>query len=137
MPLPLPFFVVRFLQIAFLDYLMKQTIFVFFVISIFIPLMVYHQTFALQTKECTACHISHNGGPTKKPLTELCVTCHRERIEAGEHIVDIIPKYPVPKNLPLTKDGKLTCITCHDPHSKEPMMLRLDTMVLCNQCHKK
>ncbi|WP_203473458.1 cytochrome c3 family protein [Dissulfurispira thermophila] len=115
---------------------MKHIIFIF-VLSIFIPIMVSHQTFALQTKECTACHISHSGGPVKKPLTELCVTCHRERIEAGEHKVDIIPKFPVPKNLPLTKDGKITCITCHDQHSTDPLMLRMETIILCNQCHKK
>lgn len=118
---------------------MRQILFILIIliVSIFIPIMASHKTFALQTKECTVCHISHNGGPVKKPLTELCVTCHRERIQAGEHVVDIIPKYPVPQNLPLTKDGKLTCITCHDQHSKEPMMLRLEPMTLCNSCHKK
>jgi len=113
---------------------MKYIVFALIIIS---SALISHQTLALQTKECSACHVSHNGGPVKKPLTELCVTCHRERIEAGEHIVDITPKYPVPKNLPLTKDGKLTCITCHDPHSQEPLMLRLEPMILCNQCHKK
>lgn len=107
------------------------------VIIILSSTLLPYQTNAIQTKECSACHISHNGGPVKKPLTELCVQCHRERIEAGEHRVDIIPKYPVPPNLPLTKDGRLTCITCHDPHSKDFMMLRMETIVLCNQCHKK
>jgi predicted CXXCH cytochrome family protein len=114
----------------------KHIIFIFGV-AIFIPLMVSHQTLALQTKKCTVCHVSHNGGLVKQPLTELCVICHKERLQEGEHIVDIVPKYPVPRDLPLTKDGKLTCITCHDQHSREPMMLRMETMILCNKCHKK
>ncbi|MBI5211854.1 MAG: cytochrome c3 family protein [Nitrospirae bacterium] len=104
---------------------------------IVLSMLMFHLTDALQTKDCTICHLSHNGGSVKKPLTELCVTCHKERIQEGEHVVDIIPKYQVPQNLPLTKDGKLTCITCHDQHSKEPVMLRLEPMTLCNSCHKK
>ncbi|MBI1810768.1 MAG: cytochrome c3 family protein [Nitrospirae bacterium] len=113
---------------------MKYIVFALIIIS---STLISHQIYALQTKECTACHISSNGGPVKKPLTELCVGCHRERIETGEHKVDIIPRYQVPQNLPLTKDGKITCITCHDQHSAEYMMLRFETMVLCNKCHKK
>lgn len=113
---------------------MKYSIVVLLIISFMLTLQ---RANALQTKECTVCHVSHNGGPVKKPLTELCVSCHGERIEAGEHRVEIVPKYPVPQNLPLTKEGRLTCITCHDQHSKEPIMLRFETMVLCNKCHKK
>jgi predicted CXXCH cytochrome family protein len=118
---------------------MKYTLFITVIVSIFMPLLMLtsEQISAIQTKECTVCHVSHNGGLIRQPLTELCVTCHKERLQEGEHIVDIVPKYPVPRDLPLTKDGKLTCITCHDQHSRDPMMLRMETMILCNKCHKK
>ena len=94
--------------------------------------------------QCTDCHAStsHNTDDLKKPLSALCVDCHAARISAGEHKVDIavstlgeMPDYILANKLPL-QAGKLTCITCHDPH-KTSLVLRLPKSELCQQCHKK
>jgi predicted CXXCH cytochrome family protein len=54
----------------------------------------------------------------------------------NEHTVDVIPSMDV-GGLPL-KEGKVTCVTCHDPH-KNPysMLLRVPAKDLCLVCHKK
>ena len=94
--------------------------------------------------QCADCHVStpHNNDDLKKPPSELCVDCHAARISAGEHKVDIavstlgeMPDYTLSSKLPL-QAGKLTCITCHDPH-KTSLALRLPKNELCQQCHKK
>ncbi|MBI5025793.1 MAG: cytochrome c3 family protein [Nitrospirae bacterium] len=107
-----------------------------FICAIFLCLILVSPSRAV-VKECIFCHESPKGGVVKKPLTELCLGCHRERIGMGEHPVGMIPRISIPSGFPLTKDGRLTCISCHDPHSQEPMMLRVQPIALCNACHKK
>lgn len=92
---------------------------------------------AVRTDDCTVCHVSHKGFLLLQPVNELCTNCHRDRVAAGEHAVNVVPKFPVPPELPLAKDGRITCITCHNPHSKEGRMLRLAPVVLCGKCHMK
>ena len=89
-------------------------------------------------KDCTICHGPHEKkkGSTLliKPVEELCVTCHADRMSAKEHKVDIVPPMKV-WNLPLL-NGKITCITCHDPHKNAyGRMLRMPESDLCLQCH--
>ncbi|MBI5206687.1 MAG: hypothetical protein HY934_02740 [Candidatus Firestonebacteria bacterium] len=72
---------------------------------------------------CTACHLT-NPKPDdtrdtvdfkyKGKFIALCNSCHGA--SANIHPVDIIPPpdMKVPSDLPLDKEGKLTCITCHD-----------------------
>jgi len=92
-------------------------------------------------KTCNFCHIDHKGknkgGGTllKKNINELCADCHQKRLGAGEHKVGMKPEKPV-AGLPL-QDGKITCISCHDPHSKTTAMLRMPTKKLCVLCHEK
>ncbi len=43
-----------------------------------------------------------------------CVACHEEG--AGSHPVGARPDYPVPADLPLDKDGRISCLTCHYTH---------------------
>lgn len=90
-------------------------------------------------KDCGTCHLSHTmGGEAllRAPLSELCLECHPDRKSPAEHRVDMMPTMPV-LNLPL-EDGKMTCVTCHDPHGKEPFpkMLRARPSKLCGMCHK-
>lgn len=84
---------------------------------------------------CTDCH--NSAAPSlndlNKPLTALCADCHAARITAGEHKVDIAVSIPS-NTLPL-QGGKLTCITCHDPHQAS-LALRLPAQDICRQCHK-
>lgn len=88
-------------------------------------------------KDCAICHVVEGekttAATTKKP-SELCLDCHRDRVAPSEHKVDVVPAMPV-KGLPLT-DGKMTCITCHDPHANPyGSLLRMKPRDLCIVCH--
>ncbi len=90
-------------------------------------------------KDCSSCHVmsaDKAAGRLQKPVAELCQGCHPERLGAREHAVDIAPSMTVTK-LPL-QNGKLTCVTCHDPHSNRyGSLLRVKHRELCLVCHKK
>ena len=91
-------------------------------------------------KECSLCHLSdrlEEGTRLIKPVSKLCADCHPDRTTSSEHSVDVIPSMPV-EGLPLSLEGKITCITCHDPHKNlYGTMLRMKTEILCQICHKK
>jgi predicted CXXCH cytochrome family protein len=88
-------------------------------------------------KDCDTCHLpagTSGTGALKKKLSDLCLDCHRDRMSPLEHKVDIVPKMEV-KGLPLA-NGKVTCITCHDPHANlHGSMLRMRQTDLCQACH--
>ena len=86
---------------------------------------------------CPDCHGSSTPDSTdlKKPLSTLCVDCHQARIAAGEHAVDI-PVNPAESLVLPMDNGKMTCITCHDPHGSS-LALRMTDPELCSQCHKR
>ncbi|WP_455218424.1 cytochrome c3 family protein [Kaarinaea lacus] len=86
---------------------------------------------------CTDCHGTQSPGATDlvKPLSMLCADCHQARIAAGEHRVDVPVTTAGNNALPLS-DGKMTCITCHDPHGTS-LALRMKDPDLCNHCHKR
>ena len=90
-------------------------------------------------KDCAICHLPAGGrkpGELKKRPSQLCLDCHRDRTSPAEHKVDVAPAMPV-KGLPLT-DGKITCVTCHDPHGNlNGTMLRMRPKELCTVCHTK
>ena len=91
-------------------------------------------------QDCATCHDSHQKDKgmllLKKPLAELCIECHPGRMAPTEHKVGIIPSMNT-GTLPLA-DNKLTCITCHDPHSNRyGRMLRVPAKDLCQSCHLK
>lgn len=87
--------------------------------------------------DCSLCHPlgDGGGGALRKPISELCRECHPARTVPSEHKIDVVPSVIVPE-LPL-KNGKMTCTTCHDPHSNTyPRMLRVPGKNLCALCHK-
>lgn len=90
-------------------------------------------------KDCDTCHLpagTHKPGELKKPLSGLCLDCHRDRKAPAEHKIDIVPAMEV-KGLPLF-DGKIACTTCHDPHTNtHGSMLRIPSSDLCRACHPK
>ena len=91
-------------------------------------------------KDCALCHGSHEVKKgtilLKKPVSELCLECHPDRKTPNEHKVDIVPSMQV-KQLPLT-EGKITCMTCHDPHQNtHGSLLRMPEPELCIACHPK
>jgi predicted CXXCH cytochrome family protein len=56
-------------------------------------------------------------------------------MEPAEHKVNVVPSMRV-KGLPLS-DGKITCVTCHDPHkNRYGKLLRVKAKELCLTCHK-
>ena len=87
-------------------------------------------------KECFYCHAGHDGTSVllRKEIRELCLDCHQDRAERGEHKVGMVPSMPV-GDMPL-HEGKITCVTCHNPHSKSPLMLRRPADEICLSCHK-
>jgi predicted CXXCH cytochrome family protein len=90
-------------------------------------ILVTTNVFSAQKHECSYCHVTSDKTvqrQLKAPLSELCVECHPERRSPNEHKVDIVPPMKV-EGLPLSKEGKITCATCHDPHDTGgyPMLL--------------
>lgn len=44
----------------------------------------------------------------------MCISCHEGSEES--HPLGVNPKYPVPADLPLDKEGGISCCTCHYTH---------------------
>jgi len=86
-------------------------------------------------KQCTTCHPQHGAVDLLQPLPALCITCHKERVEEGEHIINIAPKTAPPAELSLL-NNVISCTTCHDPHATKPGQLRLSKNQLCQACHR-
>lgn len=126
---------------------MKKIVFilmVMFFVSCAVPKGKTSEVTSTGTKahaDCNVCHKPHQMGGKiilNKPMEELCSSCHQTRIGAGEHKVGIKPSMPV-EGLPLDANGKMTCITCHDPHGKqgfESLLRARDFTELCKKCHK-
>ena len=95
--------------------------------------------FSAQKHECSYCHVTSDKTvqqQLKPPLSELCAECHPDRRSPNEHKVDIVPSMKVVE-FSLSKEGKITCATCHDPHETGgyPMLLRASQETLCFRCH--
>jgi predicted CXXCH cytochrome family protein len=123
---------------------------------------------------CTGCHGIHTAkgaiifavapnqtalNPrTKQPftgVTALCLACHETPDNGGmgilpisashSHPFDVVPD-PKKATVPdmALRDGKLECVSCHDPHPSNPnyKYLRVDTAngtkmpVFCAMCHR-
>ena len=72
-------------------------------------------------------------------LEERCILCHGD--EGPSHHTGIQPKKSVPDNLPLSREGLITCSTCHFMHGEENRFgafLRVDNSRggLCLTCHE-
>ncbi|MEE9542712.1 MAG: cytochrome c3 family protein [Thermodesulfobacteriota bacterium] len=72
---------------------------------------------------------------------DTCTNCHIGNIEnhpVTRHPIDKEVTINTPSPLPLTKEKRLVCSTCHDPHDEHGFssMLRVPYHQLCIQCHK-
>ncbi|MEW6088096.1 MAG: cytochrome c3 family protein [bacterium] len=108
--------------------------------------------------ECALCHIERltkdNSLIEKQDILssdmKMCYTCHdgsvsdsRNSIIAKGHtiITKQSPQTNISENLPLTKDKKIYCGTCHRPHGiskkkvEEPGFFRIPLESLCQSCH--
>ncbi len=48
-------------------------------------------------------------------IEKICMKCHSFESRLS-HPVGIMPKLAVPVDMPLDREGKVSCITCHDVH---------------------
>lgn len=86
---------------------------------------------------CTVCHRNDTDFQAiKSSINETCLECH-PRAKRNDHPIRVAPK-TVPQELPLDEGGKITCITCHEPHGKTNVkkLLRMEFSSLCLSCHK-
>ena len=93
--------------------------------------------------DCLRCHVAHwsdrEAGLVEDPGI-LCEQCHRiePRSPAHPHPGVSKPTTEAGRALPWLKDGKLQCISCHNPHAAEmDGLLRATLDQGCNGCHTK
>ncbi len=84
---------------------------------------------------CAECH-TNKGPELIDDHIGVCIGCHPNNIR--DHIIDIIPKITLPPSIPLTKDRRMACHTCHEHHNKlkRKQMLRFDYDTFCISCHR-
>ncbi len=86
-----------------------------------------------------------------RKITKVCLSCHSDIVNHKEyHPIDVNVMESNEDSLSFNlKDGKingvlplfgenklfLECPTCHDPHSKEVSLLRVNKNILCQSCH--
>jgi len=88
---------------------------------------------------CSACHTAKPPELSFDPVT-TCVKCHAGNVDShpvSRHPVGEVARIRVPSFLPLTRDGRMVCYTCHDSHNKTRIkkMLRVEFQSLCSSCH--
>ena len=90
--------------------------------------------------ECKSCHKSHSM-VLPEENSAPCIKCHENQTGKDSHPtgVDYEGAAP-PEGLPLSKDDKLTCGTCHILHKTEApdpprALLRKKFDKLCKTCH--
>lgn len=82
---------------------------------------------------CSDCH-TRGKALKAATVTDLCLSCHPDNTK--DHLLGVIPQ-KAPVGLPLDKDKKMTCVTCHEPHGKGTVgkLLRMEKASLCVACH--
>jgi predicted CXXCH cytochrome family protein len=113
-----------------------RTILIVLTICFLIPLNFSEAQVPDEHKTCTLCHIEDGSSDLKKGINETCIGCHPES-PGRDHPIGIVINN-VSEKLPLDRENKITCITCHEPHGKETKerLLRIDFNNLCIECHK-
>jgi len=100
---------------------------------------------AFEMLDCIECHSPHTTTRDKlllddlENMSEFCLSCHDG--EAPQHPHGIKPSDKIHLNDEkkwLSYEGKVTCISCHNPHkSKNPSLLREspEDGGFCSNCH--
>lgn len=93
-------------------------------------------------EQCRICHTGKDR-PSRynitSSITHSCLTCHQDIFDEGYmHPVDIRAKgVQVPIDFPLSGNGLITCVTCHDVHSSARNNYGRKTNFLRRQAHGK
>jgi len=87
-------------------------------------------------KTCALCHVEEGSPALKEGINEICIGCHPNS-PVRDHPIGRVVK-DVPEKLPLDKENRITCVTCHEPHGKGTgsNLLRIEFNSLCIVCHK-
>ncbi len=99
---------------------------------------------------CNKCHNPHSSPNEfflRKPIWELCTTCHSQQA-TGKHIINAFvfsrnkEGHPTRGRPDPSRPGReLVCSSCHNPHgSRGPFLLRTTgstSFKVCKRCHKK
>lgn len=91
---------------------------------------------------CDFCHLTAPQMDQEVKFTRsisyLCQECHSVSRE-NSHPIGVLPSMEIPDGFLLDWAGKMTCATCHDPHSSaDNQYLRSDTRgrEFCSLCHQ-
>lgn len=104
------------------------------------------EVFKVQGDTCGVCHKVHNSGyylfekSLGRDEQKICTSCHSKKGLASSTSIATSHKI----NIKLKKDrdvylhdGRMVCVTCHEPHAKNRGMLRdPDKQNLCIVCHE-
>ncbi len=89
------------------------------------PLLAVHD--GIGSDKCLRCHdkIPFTGVKSKiiPDYVEVCIECHSEYHGSDGllHPLGMVPRYPLPKDMPLGQNGEVTCMTCHIFHPRDSL----------------
>jgi predicted CXXCH cytochrome family protein len=96
--------------------------------------------------ECLECHNPHASDNVfwlKKPIWDLCITCHEDKA-TGRHVIVGFSSNTHPmkdRPDPIREGRDLSCSSCHNPHASDsPKLFNFEvssSFSLCGVCHKK
>lgn len=71
-----------------------------------------------------------------RTLGRQCSECHQNAVEVS-HPTDFTPRRTLPREFPLSRNGEMTCNTCHIAHEGGPGRLRVAAsgQEFCLSCH--
>lgn len=134
---------------------LRQAIFLIVTFVVLFPGVVFAIHDDQGDTHCLDCHQSLPFNREKLAYAEsvgtTCKKCHPNfpcgpgnNVDAFSHPLDVIPSMPIPRDMPLTAAGKLSCITCHSYHAEfwdaeynnESLLRRTKGMKLCHTCHQ-
>jgi predicted CXXCH cytochrome family protein len=135
---------------------MKTIIRFLLVIVVFAPSIAFAIHDDTENTKCLDCHFTLPFDRSKLSYTEdvggICKKCHTEFPCSSEnedkgfaHPLEVTPSMNIPLDMPLNKNGMITCITCHSYHAEfwdseynnESLLRRTKGVKLCYTCHKK
>ncbi len=91
---------------------------------------------------CNGCHLStpEKGDKIRfsRSINFLCLECH-DGADDNSHPTGMVPTMRIPDGFILDWNGKMTCVTCHDPHSpasNQYLRTEMRGRDFCNLCHQ-